>query len=97
MLSTRHDYEGVFITDPNLGEEEKEKTMAAVEEVISKNGGAVEKKEKWGKRSLAYEVKEKKEAFYFSLNFKIETKAILELKKAYGLNSSILRHLIFRK
>ncbi len=96
-MSTRHDYEGVFITDPNLGEEEKEKTMAAVEEVISKNGGAVEKREKWGKRSLAYEVKERKDAFYFSLNFKIEPKAVSELKKAYQLNSSILRHLIFRK
>ncbi len=92
-----NDYEGVFIIDPSSGEEDGEKAISGVEEVISKNKGTVEKREKWGKRSLAYEVKGKKEGFYFSLIFKIEPKAIPELKRVYQLNSSILRHLIFRK
>lgn len=92
-----NDYQGAFIIDPNLGEDEGEKAIAGVEEVISKNKGSVEKKEKWGKKSLAYEIKGRKEGFYFWLNFKIEPKAISELNKVYQLNSSILRHLIFQK
>ena len=96
-MSTRHDYEGVFIISPDLGEDGGEKAIGGVEEVISKNGGAVEKREKWGKRNLTYEVKEKKDGFYFLLSFKVEPKAISELKKAFRMNNSILRHLIFRK
>ncbi|MCK4262351.1 30S ribosomal protein S6 [bacterium] len=95
-MSTRHDYEGVFIIDPSSGEE-GEKSIAAVEEVIGKNKGTVEKKEKWGRKNLAYEIKRKKEGFHFLLSFKIEPKAISELKKAFRMNNSILRHLIFRK
>ncbi len=91
------DYEGIFVINSQLGGEDLEKAIAAVEEVIGKNNGKVGKRESWGKKNLAYEVKGKKEGFYFVVNFQAKQKAIRELEKSYRLNNSVLRHLILRR
>lgn len=91
------DYEGVFIIDAKLGEKEVEEVMVGVEEVIGKNEGKVEKRDSWGKKNLAYEIRKRKEGFYFVVNFQAEPRTIRELEKPYRLNEAILRHLILRR
>ena len=91
------DYEGFFVINPQLGEEEVEKAMVGIEEVINKHKGKAGKRESWGKKNLAYEVKGSKEGFYFMLNFQAEPVTIRELEKTSRLNEAILRHLILRK
>lgn len=86
------DYEGIFVIDTKL--KEVEKALVGVEEIIVKNGGKVEKKESWGKKNLAYEVKGEKEGAYFMINFRAQPKTIRELEKSYRMNEAILRHLI---
>ncbi len=90
------DYEGIFVIDPRLGEGEVEKAMVEVEEIIGKNKGKLGKRESWGKKSLAYDIKGRKEGVYFMVRFQAEPRSIGELKKPYRLNEAILRHLIFR-
>ncbi|NOX96917.1 MAG: 30S ribosomal protein S6 [Nitrospirae bacterium] len=91
------DYEGFFVIDAKLTQDEVEKAIVGVEGVISKSEGTVGKRESWGKKNLAYEVKGKKEGFYFVVNFQAKQKAIRELEKSYRLNDSVLRHLILRR
>ncbi len=91
------DYEGIFVIDAKLGEKEVEKVIVGAEEVIGKNEGKVEKRESWGKKSLAYEIRKRKEGFYFVVNFQAEPRTIRELEKSYRLNEAILRHLILRR
>ena len=91
------DYEGFFVIDAKLGGGEVEKAIAGVEEVIGKNEGKVGKRESWGKKNLAYEVRGRKEGFYFVVNFQAGPKTIRELEKSYRLNEAILRHLILRR
>lgn len=91
------DYEGIFVVDAKLGEGETEKALVGVEEVIGKNGGKVAKRESWGKKNLAYEVKGVKEGVYFLVNFRAEPGIIQELEKSYRLNEAILRYLILRR
>ncbi|MBT9132527.1 MAG: 30S ribosomal protein S6 [Firmicutes bacterium] len=91
------EYEGVFIIDPEPGEDGAEIAIAKIEKIISKHKGKVEKKEKLEKRSLAYEIKKRREGYYFSIDFNAPPKAIDELKKSYNLEDSILRHLILCK
>ncbi|MCD5401762.1 30S ribosomal protein S6 [candidate division NPL-UPA2 bacterium] len=91
------DYEGIFIIDAKLGEKEVEKAIVGVEEVIGKNEGKVEKRDSWGKKNLAYEVRGRKEGFYFVVNFQAEPRTMRELEKPYRLNEAILRHLILRR
>lgn len=88
-------YEGLFILKPNLGEDEFQVLTTSVTDVITKNGGRIENKEDMGLRQLAYEIKKDKQGHYLLINFSAEGKTISVMEKAYRLNESILRALIF--
>ncbi|NQT06386.1 MAG: 30S ribosomal protein S6 [Candidatus Omnitrophica bacterium] len=90
-------YEGMFILKPDMATEDHEKTVKSIEEAISKNGGKVEKCEKWARRRLAYSIKKYAEGEYYLCDFTVEPKAITPLNMAYGLNENILRTMIIVK
>ena len=47
-------YETIFMTDPNLTDEEIDAIVGMVDGIVTGAGGKVIKVEKWGKRRLAY-------------------------------------------
>lgn len=57
-------YEILFIADPNLGEPEVDALTATVQGFIEKEGGRIQKVEKWGKKRLSYLVKKHREGSY---------------------------------
>jgi small subunit ribosomal protein S6 len=57
-------YEILFIVDPNLGEPEVDQVAATVQGYIEKDGGTVQKVEKWGKKRLAYLIGKHREGSY---------------------------------
>jgi len=63
MVSERL-YEILFIADPTLGEPELEALVEQVQGYIEKEGGRIERVEKWGKKRLAYVVKKHREGYY---------------------------------
>ena len=88
-------YEGLFILKPNLSDEEYGKLTAAVVEVITKNGGKVDGKEEMGTKDLAYPIKKEKKGRYFLVYFTAEPNTISAIEKAYKLNESVLRSVVF--
>ncbi len=60
-------YEILFIADPNLGEPEVDALAAQVQGFVEKEGGKLQKVEKWGKKRLAYDVKKHREGSYVLL------------------------------
>ena len=46
----------IYILDAACSDEEKEALIAKFEGVVTKNGGVVEKTEKWGVKKLAYPI-----------------------------------------
>lgn len=88
-------YEGLFILRPNLSEDELGKLSTAVVEVITKNNGKVDRKEDMGIRDLAYQIKKEKKGRYLLVYFTAEPNAISAIEKAYKLNESVLRSVIF--
>ncbi len=87
-------YEALFIFKPDLKKEGLSKVSSQVQEAIGKHKGSIEKKDEWGKKSLAYTIKKYKEGFYYLIDFHIDPEAITKLKRAFILNESILRTLI---
>ena len=49
-------YEILFIADPNLGEPEVDTLTAHIQGYAEKEGGRIQKVEKWGKKRLAYNI-----------------------------------------
>jgi small subunit ribosomal protein S6 len=84
-------YETLFFTEPDLEDAVFEGLITKVEAAITKNGGQVEKIDRWGKRPLAYEVDKFREGNYVLVNFKASGTDLKELERTFLINQNILR------
>jgi len=91
-----HSYETIFIIDGTL----EEAAVAALQEkftsLIAANG-TVESVDEWGKRRLAYEIKDRTEGYYVLVDFTADTEFPKELDRQYKITEGILRTIIIRK
>ena len=67
-----HKYELMFIADPELDERGLKKLTEQYLETVTKEGGAVENIDIWGRRKLAYEIAGKTEGNYVVVNYSAE-------------------------
>ncbi|MGE5598338.1 MAG: 30S ribosomal protein S6 [Bacteroidota bacterium] len=89
-------YEVLYVLSPNLEEEAVDAAIARFEETIVKTGGTVAKTDKWGKRRLAYEIKDQIEGFYVLTTFQAANETAQELDRLMRIAEEVLRHLIVR-
>ena len=90
-------YEMLYILDAALPDESKEAIVAKFEEVVTKNGGAVEKTEKQGIKKLAYAIDYKTEGYYVLMAFEGDGKLVQEVKRVVGITDGVLRRLITKR
>jgi len=89
-----HTYELMFILDPDLSDEEREKIIERVKNEIK---GEVLNVEEWEKRKLAYKINRKTEGYYVVILFQTTGDTLKELDQFLKLQEGILRHTIIRK
>ena len=87
-------YEGLFAIRPDLSQEDNQKVVVKIEEQITKAGGVIESSQEWGRRTLAYTIRKKREGNFHLLHFQVTSQALDTLKRSYRLNESILNSLI---
>ena len=87
-------YEVMFIVRPDLNQEELDKTIKTIEEIVTSNKGKINDSLNWGKRQLSYKIGRYTEGAYQLVHFQIEPTAIKRLKEGYRLNENIVRLLI---
>jgi small subunit ribosomal protein S6 len=90
-------YEILYIVKPDLEEEQVTAVMERFNDLITNNGGEVVSTDKWGKRRLAYEIKDYREGIYVLVNFKGEPATSQELDRVMKIADEILRFMIIRK
>ena len=88
-------YEVLFIMKP-AEEEAINVVITKFENLIKNTGGEIEKIDRWGKRRLAYEVKDFAEGFYCLINFTAEPKTVFELDRVMKITDEILKHMIVK-
>ena len=91
----RH-YEVVFLVHPDQSEQvpgmvERYKAM------IEGNGSIIHRSEDWGRRQLAYPIKDIHKAHYVLLNIEADQKTLDEMESAFRFNDAVLRHMIMSK
>ena len=89
-------YELMVIIDPDVDERTVEPSLQKFLNVITNDGGTIEKVDIWGRRRLAYEIQKKSEGIYAVVNFTAEPATSQELDRLLGLNETILRTKITR-
>ena len=85
-------FETIIILRPNVLEEEKEKILNEIKEIVN-----VTSIEEWGKRKLAYPIKKNNEGYYYLINFKKESNDHSALEKYYKNNEAIIKFIIVLK
>jgi small subunit ribosomal protein S6 len=89
-------YEVIYIVKP-AEEEAIEAVVAKFENLIKNNGGTIDKIDRWGKKRLAFELKDFAEGFYFVVYFTAEPKVVAELNRVMRITDEILRHMVIRQ
>ncbi len=84
-------YDLFTIIKPNLDNEEADKVVARVEEIVKTLGGSVLECDKMGRKKLAYEVQGFLDGFMVNQVVNVPADKIAELKRQLKLNDSIIR------
>ena len=90
------DYELVVIISPEVADEEILATIDKINQFIIERGGAITEVNQWGRRKLAYPIRDFLEGNYVLTQFKIEPRLTAELEASLGISEEILRHLLVR-
>ena len=89
-------YEVMYVLVPNLEDEAYAAATQRFSDLITENGGQVDKVDVWGKRRLAYELKKRREGYYTLIYFDAPAAAVKELDRVLKINENVLRHMIVR-
>jgi len=65
-------------------------------DVIRTTGGTPGAIDRWGKRTLAYEVNHKREGYYVVVEFTAEPATVAALHRMLGLADEVIRHKVVR-
>ena len=86
----RH-YENLVIVKPTLTEEEIKNSIAAIEAVITENGGEIVARDEMGMRKLAYPIEKSPRGYFHVVYYTIEPSAIAEIERRFRINEELLR------
>ncbi len=87
-------YELVFVLAPDLKDEQLSAVKNKIVEDLTGIGAVIKHDETWGKRDLAFEVKDFRQGWYFLLNFTAPSKLPGKLKERFKVNEKIIRYLL---
>lgn len=87
-------YEMLYILDSALTDEVREGIIAKIEDLVKKNGGVVEKTDRWGMKKLQYPINYKSEGYYVLMTFEAAKTLVVEIKRIVGITDGIIRRLI---
>lgn len=90
-------YEVVFIVDPTLENDEAEKILDRVVEVLSNQGASVTNVDRWGRRRLAYEIAGHRDGNYTVVSFQGPSHAGAELERVLRITDGVIRHLLVKQ
>ncbi len=90
-------YELLYIIDASLSDEDKEKTVQAVKELVEKNGGVASEPDRWGVKKYAYPINYKSEGYYCLMNFEAEDTLPAIITSKLNINKNIVRQMIVAK
>ena len=90
-------YELMYIVKPKLDDQAVQQEIEKVGQLIQTNGGQVKKVTPWGKRRLAYTVKDQREGHYVVEEFDLDQAKVQEVERVLKISDTVFRHLLVRQ
>lgn len=85
-------YEGLFILNPNLSDEGRERCLNRIINDIESRGGEKIKTIFWERKRFAYELKGFREGYYYIMYFKGKTSSLPAAYSDFNLNEDLIRY-----
>jgi len=86
-------YETIFITPPNLAEEDERAAVESLAQVVTTGGGKLVVQDRMGRRRLAYPINKFEDGVYVRFLYDAETGVPKELERRFRLSDNVLRYL----
>jgi small subunit ribosomal protein S6 len=90
-------YELMYIVKPELDDQTVQQEIEKVGQLIQTNGGQIKKVTPWGKRRLAYTVKDNREGHYVVAEFDLDQAKVQEVERVLKISDTVFRHLLVRQ
>jgi len=90
-IYSMRNYENLVIVKPTLTAEEIQANIAAIEEVITSNGGEIATTDSMGMRKLAYPIEKNERGYFHVIYYSVAPSAISEIERRFRLNEELLR------
>ena len=87
-------YEMLYILDADLSDEAKDALVKKFEDLVTSNGGVIEKTDRWGMKKLQYPINYKSEGYYVLMTFEAQKTLVEEIKRVIGITDGVIRRLI---
>ena len=87
-------YETIFIINPDLDESQTNDVAEGVKTAIESGGGKILKIDPWGKRRLAYAVKQYNDGYYVLIVFESSPEFVAQLNGHYRITERIIKHIV---
>ena len=97
--SEPRDYEMMVVVTPTVAEEGLPPVIERVSGYITSQGGTVSStinENPWGRRRLAYQINDHRDAFYVLYRFIARGESVIEIERDMKLDESIIRYLVVR-
>ena len=89
-------YEVMYVIDTALEDSARTELINRFSELVTKNGGEVDRVDEWGKRRLAYAINYKTEGYYVLMYIKGPSELPRELERNLQISENVLRYLVIR-
>jgi small subunit ribosomal protein S6 len=90
-------YEVALIVRPEVEEDAQQELIERLSQVLATDGGQVDNVETWGRRRLAYPIRNVNEGYYYFIQGHFSSAVLPELDRMAKLSEDILRHMVTRQ
>jgi small subunit ribosomal protein S6 len=89
------EYELTVLVHPDR-ESDLEKALTKVRELIKASGGTIKSEDNWGKKRLAYKIKNQDFAVYVLLETELPADAPLKISNTLNISDDVIRYLLVK-
>jgi small subunit ribosomal protein S6 len=89
-------YELMIITNGSLDEAAVTTVIERFTNLITSQGGTVDRVDHWGKRQFAYEIQHMNEGYYTVIDLTVSSDGLNEVERQLRLTDEIVRHKVVR-
>ena len=87
-------YEVMYIINASVEDDKRAALIESVSNIITTNGGKVNKTDEWGMRDFAYRIDDMTKGYYVVSAFEADNACVKELDRLIGLNANVVRYMI---